>query len=432
MSPVLRVTEYKPIRCAERFSATDKTVTRVQFEQLQRFNENFEKVRRVKVFQFGARNTLITQNFVGVIQLGTFQVEILPKIDADDFQVRRNLMQMVAQTLGLRLHGGLLGQLDKTDTTVLEVLLRMYCDLMWDALHKGVIRQYNSQRDNLTVLRGRINVSQQLRHNAARPDRLHCTFDEFTQDNELNRVLKLSLRKLSKLTKSAAIERGLTELLFCFDEVEDVDAESVKWERVKVDRLSERFGPLVRMAKMFIEGYSPDLSAGNSDGFAVLFDMNELFEEYVGRQLQLLTAKKGVRALLQQPVLNLARRENGSRCFQMKPDIVVMKNDYASTVLDTKWKRLNPGVLQEAVSSGDIYQMYAYSQRYKVKNVVLLYPHYFDLGGWRPIRSRYFFEVDGDGSAGVLSVATVKLDDLKTVPGQLEAILNQTEGMVCI
>lgn len=432
MSQILRVTEYKTIRCAEQFSAADKTVTRVQFERLQRFNENFERIRRVKVFQLGARNTLIAQNFVGVVQLGTFQVEILPKIDAEDFQVRRNLMQMVAQTLGLRLHGGLLGRLDKSDTTVLEVLLRMYCDLLWEALHKGVIRQYNSRNDNLTVLRGRINVSQQLRHNAARPDRLHCSFDEFTQDNEINRVLKLSLRKLLKLTKSADIERSLSELLFCFDQVVDVAAESVRWERVKVDRLSERYGPLIRMAKMFIEGQSPDISAGNTDGFAVLFDMNELFEEYVGRQVQLLTAKKGVRTLLQRPVLHLARRESGSPCFQMRPDIVVMNNEHASIVLDTKWKRLNPGVLQEAVSSGDLYQMYAYSQRYKVKNVVLLYPHHIDLGGWRPTRGRYFFEKSDDESASILSVATVRLDDLKAVPSQLEAILKELENRILI
>lgn len=370
---------------------------------------------------------MIAQNFVGVIQLGTLQVEVLPKIEAQDYQVRRNLLEMVSQTLGLQLHGGVLGQLEKNDSSILDVLIRRYCDLLWEALHKGVIRRYESRQENLSVLRGRINISQQLRHNAVRPDRLHCTFDEFTQDTELNRVLKLSLRILLKTAKSASSTRSLSELLFCFDEVADVSPDMVRWDRVVFDRLSARYQPLIRMAKLFIDGHSPDLTAGRSDGFAVLFDMNELFEEYVGRQVQRLTAKRGIRTMLQQPVMNLARRENGAPCFQMRPDIVVMDGVNPAVVLDTKWKRLQPGVSKEAVSSQDIYQLYAYSQRYKSKHVYMVYPHHPELGNWHPTRSRYQFEGEVTGhSDSFLHITTVKLDDLKTVPQQLQAILEQS------
>lgn len=34
---------------------------------------------------------------------------------------------------------------------------------------------------------------------------------------------------------------------------------------------------------LFIEGSSADLVSGRGDGFSILFDMNELFEEYIGR-----------------------------------------------------------------------------------------------------------------------------------------------------
>ena len=109
MTKVLRLTEYQSIRKGESFSPSERTLTPAQFAQLERFNEEFERRRRVKVFQYGSRNTLVAQNFVGVIHLGTYQVEVLPKIEAETNRVRQNLLQMVAATLNLKLHGGELG-----------------------------------------------------------------------------------------------------------------------------------------------------------------------------------------------------------------------------------------------------------------------------------------------------------------------------------
>jgi 5-methylcytosine-specific restriction enzyme subunit McrC len=427
VSKVLRVTEYGSIRCADTFSAADRTVTASQFHQLERFNERFEKRRKVTVFRYGARRTLVAQNFVGVIHLGPYQVEVLPKIEADEHKVRQNLLQMVANTLDLKLQGGVLGLLERTDHSILEVLIRLYCDLLWEALHKGMVRRYESQQENLVVLRGRLNIAHQLRHNIARPDRLHCTFDEFSQDNELNRVLKASLRILLVLSKTEASSRSIAELLFCFGEVADRPASSIRWELASTDRLNQRYAPLLRMARMFIEGASPDLTAGASDGFAILFDMNELFEEYIGRQVKRMQAQSGIRTVLQGPRHYLARRASGAQCFQMRPDIVVLKPDTPPIIVDTKWKRLKQNGTKEAISTADLYQMFAYSQSYNAKSVILLYPHNQELGDWKACRNRYYFENKSGGQGQqVLHIATVQLNDLKLVQTQLQSIFLST------
>jgi 5-methylcytosine-specific restriction enzyme subunit McrC len=424
VSKVLRVTEYQSIRCAETFSAADKTVTRAQFQQLERFNERFEKLRKVKVFKHGARNTLVAQNFVGVIDLGPCQVEVLPKIETDEHRVRHNLLQMVATTLNLKLHGGELGLMERTDQSILEVLIRLYCDLLWDAVHKGMVRRYEARQENLVVLRGRLNIAQQLRHNLARPDRLHCTFDEFTPNNELNRALKASLRILLELARTTASTRTIAELLFCFDEVDEVAHGSIRWERVVINRLSERYAPLLRMARMFIEGSSPDLTSGPGDGFAILFDMNELFEEYVGREVKRINAQSGIRTVLQGPKRHLARRVGGAPCFELKPDIVAFEDDGHPVVIDTKWKRLKQSGTREAISTSDLYQMFAYSRQYQANHVILLYPHHKELGEWKSRRNSYVFENHSeDGLEQMLSVSSIELVDLKLVPARLREIL---------
>lgn len=433
MNRVLTVTEYQSIKRGQVFSSTERTVTAAQYLRLEQFNEKFEQQRKVKAFQHGPRNSLIAQNFVGVIHLGSFQIEVLPKVHDDESRLRRNLVEMVAGTLKLKLHGSVAGQMERSSLSVLESLVRLYCELLWKALRKGIVKRYEIRQENLVVLRGRLNIAQQLRHNLARPDRLHCSFDEFTPDNELNRVLKLSLRILFRLVKTEPTIRNIAELLMCFDEVGDVSVSSLKWNQVLIDRLSEGYVPLVRMARMFIEGYTPDLVSGKSDGFAVLFDMNELFEEFVGRQIQRVTSLAGVRTLLQSPVLPLARSVSGTSCFQLRPDVVLMDGSAANVVLDTKWKRLKTGAAYDGLSTADIYQMYAYAQRYSVRNVVLLYPHHPELGPWQPLRNTYSFLASNETvGQQFMSVATIDLEDLKTVPGQLQLILARANQLSAI
>lgn len=425
MNPVLRVNEYQSICKGGAFSDTTKTLTLAQFQKLERFNERFERSKKVKAFQYGPRNTLVAQNFVGVIRLEGFQVEVLPKIEAEEHRIRQNLLRMVASTLNLKLHGGELGFLERSNHSILEVLIRLYCDLLWEAVHKGMVRRYESHQDNLFVLRGRLNVTHQLRHNLARPDRLHCTFDEFTQDNALNRALKAALRVLGKLVQTASAAKSISELLFCFDGVAELPAQAIRWEHVTTDRLSERYAPLVRLARLFIEGQTPDLTTGSGDGFAVLFDMNQLFEGYVGKQVRHVTVARGLITQLQGPKRHLALQEGGTPCFELRPDIVLTNESRHIAVIDTKWKTLGMKNMRDDISTADLYQMFAYAKQYQTQSVVLLYPHHAGLGSWKPYQNRYLFQEPALGSSvHTLYTATLPLNDLNLVHDCLNQTLN--------
>ncbi len=60
--------------------------------------------------------------------------------------------------------------------------------------------------------------------------------------------------------------------------------------------------------------------------------------------------------------------------FALKPDIV-MRHEERVVVLDTKWKQLiNNEHKNYGISQVDMYQMYAYSKKYKTSEIWLLYP----------------------------------------------------------
>jgi len=74
----------------------------------------------------------------------------------------------------------------------------------------------------------------------------------------------------------------------------------------------------------------------------------------------------------------------------MKPDIVFRTNDRFPIILDTKYKNLDPKDVRLGVTQADFYQMYAYSQSYQSKCVILLYPQTNGMNS--PMRTRFNLE----------------------------------------
>ena len=288
-----------------------------------------------------------------------------------------------------------------------------------------MVRRYEARSDDLPVLRGRLDVARQVRRHFARRDLLACQFDEFSEDNALNQVLKVALVTLLGSVRTAANERSISDLLLCFQDVADVPTPRLRWHHASVDRLTSRYRPLLQLAKLFIEGRAPDVVSGRGHGFALLFDMNELFEKYVGRIVKRMATGSPVGISLQGPSVFLARREGAGQAFKLIPDIVAHEDGRVKWIADTKWKRLDASRNRDGLSSADMYQMHAYARRYRADDVVLIYPHHAELGPWKAHRDRYLLAAEGVEQR--VAVATVDLRDLRSVPAQLKEIL---EGLI--
>lgn len=423
---VLALREYDSIELGAVFDPVTKAVSPMQHQALARFTEDYKHLHKVDVFKYGPKQRLIAQNFVGIINLGRDQVEILPKIEGDTSQVRHNLAGMISTVMNLELFDSDSSKTNKSNDSILEIFVHLFCGKLWHAVRRGMVRRYESRSDNLTVLRGRLSVVSQIRHNLARPDRLACVFDEFTENNPLNQALKAALRVLAKVAQSQANQRQLAELVFCFQDVDDVQPAKIRWELATTNRLSEKYKPLLALARLFIEGKSPDVVTGSGEGFALLFDMNVLFERYIGVIARRVFGAQGLTVGLQGPKRHLAQYDNGHPVFELRPDVVVTNGGEMAFVIDTKWKRLKEEAHREGIATSDIYQMYAYAKRYAAPDVLLLYPHHPELGKWKPKRAAYLLNGLDESDATLarrISVSTVDLRDLGQVPSQLKQIV---------
>jgi 5-methylcytosine-specific restriction enzyme subunit McrC len=380
------------------------------------------------VFKLVNETTLSAQQYVGAVQIGNLTVEILPKVEGiDGTLMRRNLVAMLAVVLDLEISEGDIARVSTQRHGILEILIRLFCDKLFAQVHRGLVRRYEPRAENLSVMRGRIGITEQIRLNAANPERLHCRFDEFQEDNPLNQILKACIRLLLKSSRELSNQRRLGELLLVFEGVSEVSRSTLPWHLIRFDRLNQRYEPSFKLAELFLKATPPDVSGGSVQGFSLFFEMNTLFEEYIGRIARRVFRPDGFKVVLQGPQRYLTFDETTEReAFAMKPDVVGLKGNDAAWIIDTKWKELSKEEAKEGVAQGDIYQMYAYSNRYACSEVVLLYPHHEGLGPDHGIRTRYRLNswVDSQGThpPGRIAIGTVNLTNLATVPGQLRAL----------
>ena len=315
---------------------------------------------------------------VGVLAIPGRTVEILPKIDGEDHAVRKALVHMLGVARDLRVADGEIAALGTQRLDLLELLIRLFADRLRAALRSGLPRRYLAREEDLPLLRGRLDVIRQTTHLAVRPDRLACRFDELSEDTPLNRVLKAAVKRLADHARTAANIRSLAELAARFESVGDSRAPLD--ERVRLDRTNAAFHRLHRLARLFLRGDWQSTASGSAPGFSLLFPMNDLFENFVGRSLKRALAPRRVSL---QDSSHYALEE---KRFALRPDAVI---DDGAVVLDTKWKRLKPDKENLGVEQADVYQMLAYGQAYEAKRLILLYPWSEELGKPEGICARW-------------------------------------------
>lgn len=338
------------------------------------------------------RHALRARGVVGVIAAADCSLEILPKIDvpAPDGspeargQIRRRLVHMLAVALDLKIETGAMTALDWQRETLLEVLIRIFCDKLTEAVRRGMPRRYIAHEDDLPALRGALDLPRQFTRHAANPTRLACRFDELSPDIALNRIMKAVIVHLSRMSRSALNLQKLRELDFVYAEIAPVQRQALRWGEVDIDRTNRAWQDLLAMARLFLLDRYQTTSAGVGQGTALLFEMNTLFEEYVGRLMVRALAGTEFGVSLQGGrEYCLTSTEDGRRVFQTRPDILIRQGNRITHVIDTKWKTMSPRIEdpKQGVSQADIYQMMAYAHLYKAPKLTLLYPHHIGLGG---------------------------------------------------
>ena len=310
-----------------------------------------------------------TRNYVGVLQTKSgLTIEILPKIaDKNDAERSKAVFIKMLKTLkNFPFKSSNLASLKTQNLPLLEIFISMFLCELEALVKKGIKSDYVALEENLNFLKGKLNINEQIKRNSIHKERFYVRYSEFLSDIKINRIIKTTLKFLYKKSNSSKNQQKIRELLFIFDEVSECEDYKNFFAKLVINRQVKHYEQTLLWCKIFLLNNSFTPHKGDDLAFALLFDMNTLFESYVGNFIK----KSFPGTILQHSEKHLVE---DPKSFKLRPDIF-LKDKF---IADTKWKIISS---RDDISQADLYQLYAYGKKHPCDGKLhLIYPKIDDI-----------------------------------------------------
>lgn len=149
-------------------------------------------------------------------------------------------------------------------------------------LKRGLGREYIRITENLSSLRGKIDINESIKTRALLQRQMTCTYDDFSVNSYLNRIIKSTVLLLLKADISSKRKKELRRLLVFFSGVDSVNLHTVNWN-ICYNRNNQTYRMLVSICFLAVKG----LLHAQSNGTAKLMNfvdeqsMNRLYEKFI-------------------------------------------------------------------------------------------------------------------------------------------------------
>ncbi len=122
-------------------------------------------------------------------------------------------------------------------------------------LKQGLYREYLNKKENLPVMRGKIDIAGTIQNKLARKQMLSCEYDELSENNLLNQILKTTVKLLIHHTKvDSEYKDDLKKEMLFFTNVDTVDPSSITWAGIRFQRNNQTYRMLISLCQLILEG----------------------------------------------------------------------------------------------------------------------------------------------------------------------------------
>jgi 5-methylcytosine-specific restriction enzyme subunit McrC len=260
---------------------------------------------------------------------------------------------------------GVAAQFDKLDGIV-EALASVFAGAVERRLQRGLYRAYVEREENLTAVRGRISMIQDLRSNFVLRHRVYCRFADFTWDIPENQVIRQVAHLLGRWDFAAELRLRLAQIDAALAEITPTTLPARAIDSFVYHRLNDDYRPIHQLCRLVLEGAAVSENEGPFAFPTFFVNMNDLFEQFV---TEILESRANGRIGVRRQHPGALDRDNKVGII---PDILV---DYAylpKIAIDCKYKRLS----LDDFKGPDLYQVLAYCTATPVDRGLLIYPRH--------------------------------------------------------
>ena len=226
-------------------------------------------------------------------------------------------------------------------------------------LKRGLMKDYIPKREPLTALRGKMEISETLKTNSIIKRQVVCSYDEFSENAYMNRIIKTTMLRLMVADVDKSRKKEMKKLLVFLSNVEPLPVYSINWN-LRYDRNNQTYRMLVSICYLVLKG----LLQTQSDGTTKLMDfldeqrMHRLYEKFILEYYR----KEHPELTIGAPQIPWQLDDDFSDMLPvMKSDIVLEKDDNI-LIIDAKYyahstqQRFN----KATVHSANLYQIFTY------------------------------------------------------------------------
>lgn len=298
---------------------------------------------------------------VGVLTIDGLDIIVQPKMPLD------RLLFVLSYSMGRVKDVAIDAELTGAGDLV-EAIVPAFVHHVRRAIARGVQQGYRTVDESSLTLRGRLRIGDQILRRFGPMPPAEITYDDFTVDIELNRIVRAATQRLLRLRlRSTASRAALRAIDARLDAVSLEAYDPRRLPLVTFNRLNERYRPAVGLAKLILRSTSFDLGHGGVPASAFLVDMNRAFEDFVVEALrEALGPLDG--ELVQGNRRHALFLDEGER-IGLRPDLSIWQHGACRFVGDVKYKR----VVSEDYANADIYQVVSYAIATGLDKAMLIY-----------------------------------------------------------
>lgn len=259
--------------------------------------------------------------------------------------------------------------------TFVEALASIYKAELDSTLRQGIHRDYRRKSEPEKQLRGRLDIQRQLQRQGPTPTKFECTYDELTADTIVNRGILYATALLTQLVRDRALSQALhRHQQQLRRQVTLTPINPVDLDGIELSRLASHYTDLFRLTKLVLRSvFVEKLRTGTRSSFALLVNMNEVFELAVKRAVRE-SASNRPGWTVQGEASSQSLVTGGKRKITIRPDVLVRDGDGKTRLVgDAKWKIDDIAESDREPSNEDIYQIVAYELAHGVPGM-LFYP----------------------------------------------------------
>lgn len=151
-------------------------------------------------------------------------------------------------------------------------------------LKQGLYREYLNRKEDIPVVRGKIDMQGTIQNRMARKRVVTCEYDELSENNLLNQILKTTVMLLLRHAKvSQEHKSDLKKEMLFFSNVDTVDPTSIRWSAIRFQRNNNTYRILISICQLILEGMLLTTDSGEYKlaSFVDKQHMERLYEKFI-------------------------------------------------------------------------------------------------------------------------------------------------------